>query len=96
MLGKSSGAVADILLGHGEAIKVSFQHLSIITCLLSQVGELELEARSTPGHTEGCVTYLDRANSRAFTGDALLIRGCGRTDFQVSWLKFDKFTKLST
>ena len=30
----------------------------------------------------GCVTYVDHANTRAFTGDALLIRGCGRTDFQ--------------
>ena len=36
----------------------------------------------TPGHTEGCVTYIDNNNTRAFTGDALLIRGCGRTDFQ--------------
>ena len=31
----------------------------------------------------GCVTYIDRKAERAFTGDALLIRGCGRTDFQV-------------
>ena len=29
------------------------------------------------------VLYIDNNNSRAFTGDALLIRGCGRTDFQV-------------
>ena len=36
----------------------------------------------TPGHTAGCITYIDSSNSRAFTGDALLIRGCGRTDFQ--------------
>ena len=28
------------------------------------------------------VLYIDNNNSRAFTGDALLIRGCGRTDFQ--------------
>ena len=41
-----------------------------------------LEARATPGHTSGCVTYLCVDAGIAFTGDALLIRGCGRTDFQ--------------
>jgi glyoxylase-like metal-dependent hydrolase (beta-lactamase superfamily II) len=41
-----------------------------------------LEARHTPGHTSGCVTYVCSAAGMAFTGDALLIRGCGRTDFQ--------------
>ncbi|MEZ4438527.1 MAG: MBL fold metallo-hydrolase [Polyangiaceae bacterium] len=45
-------------------------------------GKLELEARATPGHTDGCITYVLSDQSRAFTGDALLIRGCGRTDFQ--------------
>ena len=49
-----------------------------------QVGDIEIEARLTPGHTSGCVTYVvaDGDKSMAFTGDALLIRGCGRTDFQ--------------
>jgi sulfur dioxygenase len=41
-----------------------------------------LEVRETPGHTEGCVSYVCHAEGIAFTGDALLIRGCGRTDFQ--------------
>ena len=30
----------------------------------------------------GCVTYVCHNQGIAFTGDALLIRGCGRTDFQ--------------
>ncbi len=34
----------------------------------------------TPGHTDGHHAY--RVNDRVFTGDALLIDGCGRTDFQ--------------
>lgn len=34
----------------------------------------------TPGHTAGSVSYLWRDN--LFTGDTLLIDGCGRTDFQ--------------
>lgn len=45
-------------------------------------GEHRLEARLTPGHTNGCVSFIDHEGRRAFTGDALLIRGCGRTDFQ--------------
>jgi glyoxylase-like metal-dependent hydrolase (beta-lactamase superfamily II)/rhodanese-related sulfurtransferase len=45
-------------------------------------GKRSVEARSTPGHTGGCMTYVLDDRSMAFTGDALLIRGCGRTDFQ--------------
>lgn len=47
---------------------------------LLQVGELRIEVLHTPGHTQGCVSYL--LPDRVFTGDALLIDGCGRTDFQ--------------
>ena len=45
-------------------------------------GKRHLEALATPGHTNGCTTYVLDDQSMAFTGDALLIRGCGRTDFQ--------------
>jgi sulfur dioxygenase len=45
-------------------------------------GSMTLEVCATPGHTDGCITYLCRDQGMAFTGDALLIRGCGRTDFQ--------------
>lgn len=34
-------------------------------------------------HLQGCVSYVLDDESCVFTGDALLIRGCGRTDFQV-------------
>jgi len=67
MLSKNSEGKADILLGHGDKIKFGTQ---------------ELEVVETPGHTAGCVTYVHREGGCAFTGDALLIRGCGRTDFQ--------------
>ncbi len=49
---------------------------------LVEFGRYVLEVRETPGHTDGCVTYVLHDQSMAFTGDALLIRGCGRTDFQ--------------
>jgi glyoxylase-like metal-dependent hydrolase (beta-lactamase superfamily II) len=45
------------------------------------VGTLDIEVRYTPGHTNGCVSYF--CQDRIFTGDALLIGGCGRTDFQM-------------
>lgn len=45
------------------------------------VGGLRLLVLYTPGHTDGDVSYL--MDDRVFTGDALLIGGCGRTDFQA-------------
>ncbi|KAH9779563.1 persulfide dioxygenase ETHE1-like [Citrus sinensis] len=80
IISKASGSKADLHVEHGD--KVSF-------------GDLFLEVRATPGHTLGCVTYVsgegpDQPQPRmAFTGDALLIRGCGRTDFQIFTLPKD-------
>lgn len=45
-------------------------------------GAHRLEVRATPGHTNGCLSYVLHEQERVFTGDALLIRGAGRTDFQ--------------
>ena len=45
-----------------------------------QVGDLRIEGLSTPGHTDDHYSY--RVGGRILTGDALLIEGCGRTDFQ--------------
>jgi sulfur dioxygenase len=43
-------------------------------------GEEHITVIATPGHTAGSVSFLWR--NQLFTGDALLINGCGRTDFQ--------------
>ncbi len=45
-----------------------------------EFGSLKIKVLETPGHTDSCVSYV--MDDRVFTGDALLIRGCGRTDFQ--------------
>ena len=67
-LSEHSGAEgASRLLAHGE--RLAF-------------GAHALVVRSTPGHTNGCLTYVLDDHRMAFTGDCLLIRGCGRTDFQ--------------
>lgn len=57
----------DLPLDHGQRVKV---------------GDIDLEVRATPGHTDGCLSLVLADHSMVFTGDALLIRGCGRSDFQ--------------
>ena len=47
-----------------------------------EFGSRFLEVMATPGHTDGCLTFILDDQSMAFTGDAILIRGCGRTDLQ--------------
>ena len=67
-LARASGAEgADRWLEHGERIDFGARWLTV---------------RATPGHTNGCLSYVLDDESRAFSGDCLLIRGCGRTDFQ--------------
>jgi len=46
------------------------------------IGSHYLEVLETPGHTDGCICFVDDSKRMVFTGDCLLIRGCGRTDFQ--------------
>lgn len=48
--------------------------------VMLQIGEIEIKVLHTPGHTNGCVSY--QLADRVFSGDCLLINGCGRTDFQ--------------
>jgi glyoxylase-like metal-dependent hydrolase (beta-lactamase superfamily II)/rhodanese-related sulfurtransferase len=68
VVGADAGAVcADILVTDGATL---------------EVGGLKFEVRATPGHTNGCVTYVTADHRNVFCGDALFIRGTGRTDFQ--------------
>jgi len=68
VISAASGAKADVHVSPGDLIRF---------------GRHSLEVRATPGHTDGCVTFVTASNGGlAFTGDALLIGGCGRTDFQ--------------
>lgn len=67
IISEISKALGDMKIKEGDVIKF---------------GEQALECFATPGHTDGCMSYADHKNRFVFTGDALLIRGCGRTDFQ--------------
>jgi sulfur dioxygenase len=67
-LGAAYGASnVDLPLRHGDVVRF---------------GDQALEVRATPGHTEGCLSFVSADHTRVFTGDALLVRGAGRTDFQ--------------
>lgn len=58
---------ADLRLEHGDQVAFGRRHLKV---------------RATPGHTDGCLSYVADDFRRAFTGDCLLIRSAGRCDFQ--------------
>jgi len=60
-------ANVDLALAAGDAIALGGQ---------------ALEVRATPGHTAGCLSFVTGDRRSVFTGDALLVRGAGRTDFQ--------------
>lgn len=60
-------ANVDLPLRHGDRV---------------EFGELLLDVRATPGHTDGCLSFVTTDQRAVFSGDALLVRGAGRTDFQ--------------
>ncbi len=72
---------ADILLNDGDTL--SF-------------GVYTLSAMTTPGHTNGCMSYV--VDNKVFTGDTLLIRSCGRCDFQGGSAEklYDSIQKIFT
>lgn len=78
---------AALLAEHAGASTAAPQGCGITTASVQlahgdrlQFGGESLEALHTPGHTAGSMSYVWR--DHVFTGDSLLINGCGRTDFQ--------------
>jgi len=69
LISKASGAKADELLTPHQRITWAG-------------GKRSLLVLPTPGHTSGCVSYFESEAGAIFTGDLVLIGGCGRTDFQ--------------
>ena len=67
VISSASGAQADVHVSDGDSVVY---------------GDHTLRVVATPGHTSGCVTFVNEAERFGLTGDTLLIRGCGRTDFQ--------------
>jgi len=70
----------NIKTGVGEFCGASAADLQLNDGDEIKFGKQTICVIATPGHTKGSVSYLWR--DRLFTGDTLLINGCGRTDFQ--------------
>ena len=64
---RSGAQGADVVFNDGDRLAFGDRHLAVM---------------ATPGHTNGCSSFVLDDQTMAFTGDCLLIRGCGRTDFQ--------------
>lgn len=60
--------------------KVSCADVQLDDGDILQIGEFEIKAIATPGHTDSCMCF--HTAGMLFSGDTLLIRGTGRTDFQ--------------
>jgi len=56
-------------------VDVQLRHGDVV-----RVGDLAITALATPGHTDDGMSFL--VNGHVVTGDTLLVRGCGRADFQ--------------
>ena len=67
-------------IAHAAADGLPCSDLGLVEGTPLEVGGVRLDALHTPGHTDHHLCLL--ADGRVFTGDALLIDGCGRTDFQ--------------
>lgn len=64
---RAGSGYPDVLVKEGDRVPFGRHHLEVL---------------ETTGHTDGCISFVTHDKSMVFTGDALLIRGCGRTDFQ--------------
>ena len=64
----------------GSRTKAKQVNLSLEDKEEIKIGDLKLQALYTPGHTDDSYSFL--LDDKIFTGDTLLIRGTGRTDFQ--------------
>lgn len=75
-LSDQTGAI--IAISKHANLKIS--HLPLEDNQTLKLGSLEISALYTPGHTDSCMCY--HFKQLLFSGDTLLIRGNGRTDFQ--------------
>jgi sulfur dioxygenase len=73
---KTEAKHADQYLSDGDVVSVG--------------NDIKLQCFETPGHTSGCMSYFYENGPLAFTGDALLIRGCEKA-FRSSLFVFVLF-----
>jgi sulfur dioxygenase len=67
-ISKASGAQADLYLEPNQVVEWGDKQT--------------LTVLATPGHTAGCISFYNLGLG-VFTGDALMINGCGRTAYHM-------------
>ncbi len=86
----AAGAIRDrfagaIRTGVGRGAGVECSDIPLDDGQILKMGRHEIRVIGTPGHTDSCMSFFiqpETGSAVVFTGDALLIRGTGRTDFQ--------------
>jgi sulfur dioxygenase len=79
----SSGKMKELTgtkIGYNNQINVKNADVPLHDGQVYEAGSISIKVMHTPGHTNSCMSYLIK--KYLFTGDALMIKGCGRTDFQ--------------
>lgn len=75
LLRERTGARTHASAAGAPCVDVQLRHGDVV-----RVGDVAITALATPGHTDDSLCF--RAGDQLFTGDTLLVRGCGRADFQ--------------
>jgi glyoxylase-like metal-dependent hydrolase (beta-lactamase superfamily II) len=79
-IGELSQQIKTCSSAMGEHSKAEYLNIHVKEGETVSLDGMKFKALYTPGHTDDSYSYL--MNDRVFTGDTLLIRGTGRTDFQ--------------
>lgn len=80
LMQQATGCRIGVSTRYGEALQGANRRLDHGDRIV--FGRHALDVRATPGHTDGCLTFVTDDQRLALTGDCLLIRGAGRCDFQ--------------
>lgn len=75
LLRERTGAKTHASASGAPCVDVQLRHGDVV-----RVGEVVITALATPGHTDDGMCFS--VSGHVLTGDTLLIRGCGRADFQ--------------
>jgi glyoxylase-like metal-dependent hydrolase (beta-lactamase superfamily II) len=76
LLKKATGANTAVAMGAG----IDCSDIKLNDGEVLSFGSKKVRVITTPGHTDGCLSFY--CQGRVFTGDSLMIRSAGRTDFQ--------------
>ena len=89
LISKESNALADVYVSHGDIVEFGGHKIEVRSTPGHTNGIIYVPRPIIIPLNSiiflffvGCVSYVVREQGMVFTGDALLIRGCGRTDFQ--------------